>query len=526
MTALGNPETDTDEMTGERIRSARRILFEAALLGVLADGAIRNAPDGLGWTIWVLGLSFVAVMVAKRAGRRVTIEQLAWLGAAVTFAAMFAWRAAEELNVFNVFATLVALTMFAMSADGRPATSILVARIRDVIAAGVYTLRDIIIGAPVLAASDAELHTLPAVERGHSWTAVRALLITVPLVLVFAMLLSQADPVFASIFRLPNAEQLFSHVFIAGAFAWWSAGYIRGALLGVARRPAVPDIPIRLGTAEITTSLGAVLVLFAIFVGLQVRWLFGGADVVLATTGLTVAEYARRGFFELVAVALLVVPLILGSRAVIEDEKTVRRHRALSLALIVLLVPIIASALLRMKLYVDHFGLTTDRLYAMAMMAWLGIVFIAMARTVLRGWARPFAAMTVISAFVTLFVLNVVSPDQLVARVNLGRPSTERGIDYEYLARLHGDAVPTVVSGLKSAAPSLSSCKAAASLRERWLERSVGWNLGARNARSAVEANLTEADVQRLCVGVPAITPPTIQSATPTPQLPNTQRQQ
>jgi hypothetical protein len=439
---------------------------------------------------------------------------------------MFAWRHAEELRVFNVFATLVSLAMFSMAADGRPATSILTARIRDVIAGGLYTVRDLIAGAPMLAASDAELHTLPAVERGHSWTALRALVITIPLVLVFAMLLSQADPVFASIFRVPNAEVLFSHVVVMGAFAWWSAGWIRGALLGVARRPAVPEIPIRLGVAEITTALGAVLVLFAIFVGLQVRWLFGGADVVLATTGLTVAEYARRGFFELVAVALLVVPLILTTRALIDGERVVRRHRALSLALIVLLMPIIASALMRMKLYVEHFGLTTDRLYAMAMMAWLGIVFIAMARTVLRGWARPFAAMTMISAFATLLGLNILSPDRMVARVNLARPSTERGIDYEYLARLQGDAVPTVVSGLKAAPASLESCKAAESLRARWLERSVGWNLGARSARAAVVQNLSASDVMRLCAGVPVSAPVTTPAvATPNSNPPNGQRQ-
>ena len=499
-------DTGTGDLRVERAPTARRILFEAALLGVLADGAIRNAPDGLGWTLWVLALVLAAVNVARHRGLAVTREQVAWLVAAVVCATGVAWRDAEELRATNVLGTLVALTMFAMCAAGLPAASILVARLRDVLAAGVYTIRDIVVGAPVLAVLDADLHKLPAVRRGASWTALRAMLITAPLVFVFALLLSRADPVLASIFRLPqiDAELVLSHVFVAGAFAWWSAGYIRGALLGVARRPALPEIPFRLGIAEITTSLGALVVLFAAFVALQLRWLFGGGDVVLATTGLTVAEYARRGFFELVAVAVLVAPVILGTRAVIEDDKVVRRHRQLSLALITLLAPIMASAALRMKLYVDYFGLTTDRLYATALMAWLAIVFIAMARTVFRGWSRPFAAMTVVSGFVTLFALNAINPDRLVARVNLGRASADRPVDYEYLARLKGDAVPTVVNALATAAPSPASCRAATLLHERWQRpRSQAWNLGAWRAREAVAGNLTETHVQRLCVGVP-----------------------
>ena len=363
----------------------------------------------------------------------------------------------------------------------------------------------------MLAAIDAELHKLPAVRRGGSWTALRAVLLTAPLVVVFALLLSRADPVFASVFQLQlNAELIFEHLFVIGAFAWWSAGWIRGALLGVSRRPALPDkMPIRLGLAEITTSLGAVIALFTIFVALQLRWLFGGAEIVLATTGLTVAEYARRGFFELVAVAALVLPLILVTRSVIEDANVVRRHRQLSLVLIVLLAPIIASALLRMQLYVSYFGLTTDRLYATALMAWLGIVFVALARTVLRGWSRPFAAMTVFSGFVTLLTLNVINPDQLVARVNLGRSSDAQAVDYAYLAQLHGDAVPTVVKALTTAAPSLESCKAAEHLRERWSSvRPAAWNLGALSGRQAVEAELSLAEVQRLCAGVPVTVPP------------------
>jgi Domain of unknown function (DUF4173) len=512
-TVAGTVEAQRDEADGAHVGAAgtplgaaRRILTVALLLGVAADTAFRLAPDGLGWSLWVVALAAAALHVAAYRGLIVTREQRGWLIAAVLCAAGIAWRDAELLRLLNILGTLVAISLFAMTAAGQPAPSLVAARLRDIITAGLYTLRDLIVGAPVLVAKDAQLQALPA-ARGHAaWSVLRAALLTVPLVIVITVLLSRADPVFASVFSLPafDVERLVSHTMLIGAFAWWSAGWLRGALLGLSKRPSLPDqLPLRLGLVEISTSLGAVILLFAVFVALQLRWLFGGADVVLATTGLTVAEYARRGFFELVAVAVIVLPLILVTHAVAADERVSRRHRHLSLALVVLLAAIMASAILRMRLYVTHFGLTADRLTATAIMLWLAVVLVAMAFTVLRGRSRPFAAITVLSAFGTLFTLNVLNPDLLVARVNLGRPAGEQEVDYAYLARLGGDATPTVVQALHAAVPSPVSCKAAQSLRARWLRQTeASWNLGARRGRTAVETGLPESKVQRLCAGV------------------------
>lgn len=504
---MAAPSIDVDPMPAERTHAARRILLEAALLGMLADGALRNAGDGLGWTIWVVALALAAVSVARRLDHNITAEQSAWLCAAVLCAAAFAWRDADELRALNVLGTLVALAMYAMVAAGLPAPSILAARLRDVVAAGVYAVVDLVSGAPILVAGEAELQSLPVVRGGASWSGLRALLLTAPVVIVFTVLLSRADPVFAALFKLPpiDAARLVSHVVLVGAFAWWSAGWLRGAVPGATRRPVPPQrLPLRLGLAEVTLSLGAVIALFTIFVGLQLRWLFGGAGVVLATTGLTVAEYARRGFFELVGVAALVLPLILGTRAAIEDERVVARHRRLSLVLLSLLAAIMASALLRMRLYIEYFGLTTDRVYASGFMLWLALVFGAMALTVLRGWTRPFAAATMLSALLSLLALDVMNPDLLVARVNLGRPTDARTIDYVYLARLSGDATPVVARALGAAAPSSDACKAAKALRTRWVrQQDPSWNLDARRGRASVSRDLTETDVARLCAQTP-----------------------
>jgi hypothetical protein len=65
---------------------------------------------------------------------------------------------------------------------------------------------------------------------------------------------------------------------------------------------------LRIGGTEIVVALVALDLLFAAFVAVQARYLFGGGALVQAREHLTYAQYARHGFFELVAVSALVVP--------------------------------------------------------------------------------------------------------------------------------------------------------------------------------------------------------------------------
>lgn len=498
-------ELDEGDIRDTNTRSARQIVLQAALLGMLADNVLQNAPNGLGWSIWIAGLAVAVVLVVTYRGARFSREQSAWLAMAVACAVTVAWR--DTLQPVNVLATLVALAMFTMSYAGQPASSILSSRLRDVITAWVYAAKDAVSGTAPLLIREAALGSAIRSSAAARRPALRAAVLTAPLVIVFTALLSRADPVFGAVFRLPDirAEEIASHLLLGGFFAWISAGWMRGALQPTGGRSALPEqLPVKLGVVEITASLGALVALFAVFVAIQLRWLFGGADVVLATTGLSLAEYARRGFFELVTVAALVLPLILGTRAAIADDTgALVRHRRLSSALLILLGAIMTSAILRMWLYVTHFGLTADRLYALVFMAWLGIVFVAMTITVLRGWSRPFAAVTVLSGFAALFALNAANPEAIVARVNLSRSTARQAVDYRYLSHLGGDAVATVAPALAVAEPAPGTCTAAKTLRRRWVgARGYRSNLGTARGRAAVLEHLPASGVQRLCAFV------------------------
>jgi len=502
---------------------ARRALVAAVLLGILADPLLRNEPWGLGLLVWMVGFATLAIALVRQSGRPLSLEGSLWLAVAVLFAAGLSWRDSEVLQFFDVLAMLTALVLLALSIAAIPVPGLAFARVRDLIRAAFGTGLDVATGVVPLLMRDAELHTaIGASDYSNVRRIARALLITVPILLVFTLLLTRADPVFASFFTFLKLDLgvVLSHVLVAGFFAWVVAGWLRRSLLahpGAAGAPGTPlPFTFSLGATDLALALGALNVLFAVFVGAQIGWLFGGEALVLKTTGLSYADYARRGFFELTGVVGLLLPLLLGAQALIpaSDVRTLRFYRRLALPLVMLLGVIMLSAFARMRLYVQYYGISTDRLYATAFMIWLAIVFVWLAVTVLRSRPRTFATGLVVSGLVVLFTLNVLNPDALVARENLARGDAGRtgaaGSDLRYVAALGGDAVPLLVSALT--APSIAvdtaasgdRCAAARVLLARWTgerrARMAGnwtqWNSARERAAGAVRAH--EAELQQL----------------------------
>ena len=491
---------------------ARRALVAALLLGIAADPLLRNGPWGFGLLLWMVAFAVAVITLVRTSARPLTRESASWLVVAVLFAAGLTFRDSDLLLFFDVLAMLTALVLLAMSLNAIPVAGLVSARVRDLIVAAFGTVADVVIGAISLIARDSEFHAAlqPA---GPGRRLVRALLITAPVLLVFTLLLARADPVFGSFFAFPdlNLGVVFSHIGIPGFFAWIVAGWLKRSLLASPEAAGTPvaSLPLSLGATDVTLALGALNLLFAAFVIVQIGWLFGGEALVVKTTGLSYAEYARRGFFELTFVACLLLPVLLGARALIPDSesRTVGLYRRLSIPLVMLLGAILVSAGARMKLYIQFYGISSDRLYASAFMIWLAIVFVWLAHTVLRSRPRAFAAGMVISGFAVLFTLNVLDPDGLVARSNLARGEPGHigaaGSDLRYVASLGGDAVPLLVPVLTASRIAVDStgavdrCEAARLLLIRWtggrrVEMSRNWfqwNLARMRATRDVRAS-------------------------------------
>lgn len=518
--------------------AARHALIAAALLGVLADVLLRNEPWGVGLLVWMASFALVVITLARRSERTLSTESITWLSAAVLFAAGLTWRDAETLHAFDVLAMLSALVLLAMTMNAIPVPNLGLARIRDLVVAALGTGLSVAGGVVPLLFRDAELHTvLRPDQEGSAKQLVRALVLATPVVFVFGLLLTRADPVFGSFFAFPDVdiERLFSHILITGFFAWIVAGWLRRAFImrPEGRTTLSTPFPIALGFTDVTLTLGALSALFAAFVVAQISWLFGGESFVLRTTGLTFANYARRGFFELVAVAGLLLPLLLGVHALIptSDVRAVRTFRRLALLLVLLLGAILASAGARMRLYIQYYGISVDRLYATAIMLWLAIVFVGLAVTILRARPRTFAWGLVVSAYATLFTLNILNPDAMVARANLARANGQQsgvaGPDFQYLATLGGDAIPLLVTALVAptavadSAASLDRCTAARVLLERWTGDRIAqrtstwtqWNAARVSAARSVAA--AEADLAKIACAKAPTNPVTTPAGSP-----------
>ena len=335
-------------------------------------------------------------------------------------------------------------------------------------------------------------------KTGTATAVVRGLLFAAPVLLVFVFLLGSADAVFARmvvdltdsilrVFGVQYLEETISQVIFTGILAVAAIGAIS---FSVARRPArvvsiptsapqpeIGDAPLsegeidadhdaeafededeqpekakpafKLGMIEGTIILGSVVVLFAVFVVIQFAYFFGG-QAHMAEIGLTYAQYARRGFFELVLVAALTLGLALWlDRYTMRLEKRDQTlFRGLALALVGLITIMLVSAAQRMWLYEQAFGFTQLRVYTHVFILWLGVLFGVYVLGLFRLRPNIFSFGTLLVIIGYLVSLNLLNVDAYIADRNIARyvegASTE--LDVAFLTTLSTDATPAIAT--------------------------------------------------------------------------------
>jgi hypothetical protein len=482
-----------------RSRGAITVLGAGLALGVLADLLLRTTPWGANLAVWTAALLGTGAWLARRLRVPVAAET-PWLALiALLLAADCARRDAPDLLALTLLALFGVLGIAAWSARGiAPRREGVAAWLRGWTTAALAS----VVGMLPLTLQDVRwtdpdatgpLRHAPAIGMG--------VLLATPLLLVFGSLFASADAVFsATVDAVLRPEVVVPHVLCSLAGTAISAGYLRHALLGRSAATAV-DAAGRTGPGPVfvpvVTALVLVNALFVVFVAVQLRYLFGGTSLVQATIGLTYAEYARRGFFELVSASALVLPLLVAAEWAVRGEAAARRAdlRRLATVLLLLVMVIVASALVRMRLYVAAFGLTTPRVYATAGEVFLLGVFAWFAWTSLRGHHERFAWGAFLIGLAVLGGLHAMNPDAFVVRWNLARPGSERPFDAQYAAELGADAAPALVDALPGLAPT-DRCVIVTRLRS-W-ERAGGdwrsWNLARARARRLAQEHAAAFD--------------------------------
>lgn len=480
-------------------------LPSAILIGLSADLLIPRDEGTPGLNLFLffavvaLGIRFTTTS----AGRRPSPEAWGWILGGLLLATPLFVLGSEALHAFSFLAAAAAFTMPALR-GGAP--WIRSGGVGDILeAVGSAVLHALLGPIPAVLArrrdeTRGDVRSRPATRS--TWSAVLlGLLFATPLILIFGGLFAAADPVFAGLIARwtgSAAEDWVLHLVLTGVFGWLASGYLSGFLSGTRLRDRMEGTwaPPSVGILEAGIAVGAVNLLFALFVGVQFRALLGGADWVEATPGLTYSEYTRQGFGQLAWASFLVLPSLLGWDWLLRGERPGARRtfRLLGGIQLFLLGIVILSAFQRVRGYQEAFGLTESRLFGTILLGWIAAVAAWMALTVLRGQRERFALPALLLAFSIPPILAAVNPDAWIARSNLARSAAGGPrIDVAHLGELGADAVPILIAALPDLEPE-PRCRLARRILERWSDAPEhswrSWNIARSRARAEVAAAL------------------------------------
>lgn len=286
------------------------------------------------------------------------------------------------------------------------------------------------------------------------WYFGLGLLIGLPLLLIVLLLLASADAVFRQmadrVLRSISLMGIFDIVFRITILFFFS--YAVTAYLCKKRiKEEMPDR--RKGEPVLAiTVTGLLTLLYLLFSGIQIAGLFLGK--LKLPENYTYAMYAREGFFQLLAVSLLNLVLVLLCMSLF------RESRVLKIILTIMsfcTFVMIASSALRMVMYIRYYYLTYLRILVLWALALLAVLFVGVVINIFKE-DFPLFRYQVAAVTVLYLALSFARPDYIIAKVNLANAPATRGSfflaeepyqDYSYLRRLSADAAPVLIPYLR-----------------------------------------------------------------------------
>lgn len=332
------------------------------------------------------------------------------------------------------------------------------------------------------------------------------LIIAVPLLAILILLLRSADEAFAK-----EVETLFETL---GMRFWEHVGRVLlGLVIGLfffgyvyrlryndrLIRP-VPPMSRWMPQTVVYTVLVAVCTLYVLFLCIAGNYLFSGLAGRLPES-FSYASYARRGFFELLAVALINMAILLFTFLYTQRGEGDRPRGVLRVLLSVLVLEtwlLIASALSKMVMYIGEYGLTRLRVYTSWFMLLLALVFLA---AMVQLWWRRFPGfkVTLITGVVWFLLLNLANTDGLIARYNVEAYQSGKLADMDVaMFEELSDAMVGPAAELLSDKDPQVAAKAAYMLKERqmqWEDQRLGsWNLTTYRAQMRLQKQAADVE--------------------------------
>jgi hypothetical protein len=460
-------------------RRAIATLLLAALGGTVTQALFWKTGIGLNFFLWDLAIvgAFLAVFPRGR------ISTVAWGAASACVLLGFSVvRFASPWTIAIAFPATIAILAALPIVLSESVT------LRDI---GSVPMRLLVLPGRTRRAA-ATLASMPRTAAGeHGATAgrqvMRGLFIGVPTAGLFAALLA-SDVSFRSAVSRMIAQAGDAALFVALS-AISSAVYLVVHALHAPSNdplPAQPGsapvwvpyrrsgdsvIPSRLPVAaRVEASTWVVVVaqvalVFAVFVAANARHLFAGATFVRSPAGSTYAAYLHSGFALLLCATLLSVGLVVLGHALLLPRDALPGQRipggvalpSLEATLLVLTGVTLASCWQRLCVYEDAYGASRLRLGVFVIeLAVFGLLALTLAKVLFRQW-RGYGGATLLLAVGTALLASSFNGDAYIARRNLDRAASGKGLDEAYLASLSVDARSALDHSFVAHDPALSA---------------------------------------------------------------------
>jgi hypothetical protein len=443
----------------ERIKRPLWVLVTAMLIMIIFDQVTWEKQFGVQFLLITLLLLIGLFLLTTSEKKKIPWRSFLLLVPILLGSIMTIFRREMSTTFFNIVLTLISLLVLALTFLSG---SWLDYRFRDLLT-GILRLAQSVFISPVSALVKKHKTSEETGSGGKKerWNKVqpflRGLLIAIPILIVLGALLASADLIFqnrlSNLFdwlKIENLGEIIWRTIYIVILAYLLAGAFIHALTISAEKKTLgeekPWIKPFLGTTEAFIVLGLVNLLFLSFIIIQFRYFFAGTANI-SVEGFTYAEYARRGFFELVAVALISLGLfyLLSQFTKRAEPKFKRVFSFLGILLMLQVGCMLVSAFQRLSLYEAAYGFTTLRTITHVFMIWLSVLLLAVTLMEIFNQFKRMALVLFLVFFGFTLTLNVVNVDRFIARQNIQHAIAGNPLDAEYLIRnLSNDGIPEI----------------------------------------------------------------------------------
>lgn len=268
------------------------------------------------------------------------------------------------------------------------------------------------------------------------------LLIAVPMAAILVPLLMRADAAFEGLLKLlPEFrwDELLTTVLLGGCMG--CVFYTRGAALHHLPKTPAQSTPRKgLSAVTVNTVLTAAALIYGVYLVSQLAYFVGGFSGILPEE-YTLAQYARRGFFEMAWLCAINLSLIALAVALVSARgKTPLSTRILCLFLGLVTLFLVCAASAKMLLYIRSYGLSRLRVLTEVFMVWLALTTVFVCVWLFRP-QTAYMKLTLLLGLALFAGLLWADVDTQVARYNVQRGQLET-VDVDYLGMLSSGAVP------------------------------------------------------------------------------------